>query len=166
MFSHKLSEFSKRILGTNDFITETYGYDTCNRLTSTTSNSHLDLTNTSSLVVNNFYNQISELKEVQTTLTIGSNAHTFGERFFYDNEGRMVKYYINDIDFQSANYVQVSDKTYNEREELIKDRIGPGSNVLQVLDYTYTDWGSTKKRLILVLCMIHQTKYKLINLSI
>ena len=140
--SHNLIQTQKRILNSADFITENYTYDFCNRLKKTESNTHLDLSNSTSYVVENFYNQSSDIKEVKTTLTLSGTSYTLGERYFYNNVGGLAKYYVNDVDFNSNNYFQKTHLEYNERGEVTEKWLS--SPIWQKINYSYTDWGALK----------------------
>jgi len=139
--THNLSQSSSRILGTNDILSSTYIYDSCNRLSTTSSNTHLDLNNPQSLVIESIYNQMSDIRELKQTLDVNGSTNTLFEKFWYDNEGRHNRYEVN---IDNAGYKLVSDFDYNEREEITRHKLGHNNSWLQYIDYSYTDWGALK----------------------
>lgn len=134
----KIKTSKVNILGTTNFLTKTFTYDTRGRVQSYSSNNYMNNTaaDISSFIYDNGDNIINDFKPL--TVTIGGSNSVFSreQSYTYDHRGRTIE---ENFKYGAGTAQNIATNIYNWRSDLIQIKQGKynASTWLQTIDYNY-----------------------------
>ncbi|MEM6321452.1 MAG: DUF6443 domain-containing protein, partial [Bacteroidota bacterium] len=132
----KLKTAKTKVLGTNNWLTSHYTYDSAGRVQSVSSNNHLrpDLAD----LVENFYDGASNVVKTKTIISTASTSNTIENITHIGANGRTTSEWLN----FNGQLKQLCAFTYTAKDELATKYVGGNSsNYLQKVDYEYLENG-------------------------